>query len=85
MTDERKLTHEKKSTKFRSRFYILALCSVLLVPGFSFAHSINGVYASLVSCDYSYSSVRGESGYTGTYKARGEYFTQYFGGNYCPA
>jgi hypothetical protein len=64
---------------------IVCLVLTLLTPSISFSHTINGVYASLISCNYAYSSVRGESGYTGTYKARGEIFTQYFGSRYCPA
>ena len=47
------------------------------------AYSINGNYASLVSCDFSYNRVRGESGYTGTYLVLGEYWTVYFGMTYC--
>lgn len=47
------------------------------------AYTINGVYASLISCNYGYSAVRGESGYTGTYEAMGELFTVYFGPSYC--
>jgi hypothetical protein len=47
------------------------------------AYSINGKYASLVSCDYGWSAVRGESGYTGTYEVLGEYWTVYFGTAYC--
>ena len=47
------------------------------------AYMINGKYASLVSCDFSYSAVMGESGYTGTYLVLGEYWTVYFGSSYC--
>jgi hypothetical protein len=63
----------------------LCLALAFLTPNISFSHTINGVYAQLISCDYAYSSVRGESGYTGTYKAYDEVFTQYFGSRYCPA
>lgn len=66
---------------------ISLICLVLasLTPSLSFSHTINGHYAELISCDYGFSSVRGESGYTGTYKVMGEIFTQYFGSRYCPA
>ncbi len=47
------------------------------------AYTINGKYASLISCDYGYSAVRGESGYTGTYNVMGEIWTVYFGRSYC--
>lgn len=47
------------------------------------AYTINGKYASLISCDYGYSAVRGESGYTGTYDVLGEIWTVYFGASYC--
>ena len=47
------------------------------------AYTINGWYAQLVSCDYGWSAVRGESGYTGTYLVNGEYWTVYFGSSYC--
>lgn len=47
------------------------------------AYNINGKYASLISCDFGFSSVRGESGYTGTYDVMGEIWTVYFGSNYC--
>lgn len=57
---------------------------LLMVGSFSVnAYTINGKYASLVSCDYGYSAVRGESGYTGTYEVMGEYWTVYFGSSYC--
>lgn len=49
------------------------------------AYQINGFYAELVACEFGYSQVRGENGYTGTYNVMGELFTVYFGGNYCPA
>ena len=49
------------------------------------AYQINGVYARQISCTYAYSSVRGESGYTGVYEARGEIFSIYFGSSYCPS
>ena len=47
------------------------------------AYQINGKYASLISCDYGWSAVRGESGYTGTYEVLGEIWTVYFGSSYC--
>ena len=47
------------------------------------AYMINGKYARLISCDYAYSAVRGESGYTGTYEVMGEIWTVYFGASYC--
>ena len=51
---------------------ILMLICALLLSTSAFGYMINGKYASLISCDYAYSSVRGESGYTGTYKVMGE-------------
>lgn len=47
------------------------------------AYTINGKYAQLISCDYGYSSVRGESGYTGLYRVMGEIWSVYFGSSYC--
>jgi hypothetical protein len=64
---------------------LMCVALTFLTPSLSFSHTINGVYARLISCDFAYSSVRGESGYTGTYEARGEIFTQYFGSQYCPS
>ena len=67
----------------------LLFCAVLASVIFSsftsvsFAYTINGQYARLVSCEYGYSAVRGESGYTGVYEVLGEMWTVYFGGNYC--
>ena len=51
----------------------------------AFSYQINGVYAQLIDCTFAYSAVRGESGYTGTYKALSETFTVYFGSSYCPS
>ncbi|MFV1494894.1 hypothetical protein VW040_01060 [Phaeobacter sp. JH85H1] len=48
------------------------------------AYTINGHYASQISCEYGWSAVRGESGYTGVYEVLGEYFSVYFGSSYCP-
>ena len=62
---------------------LLTALFILTLSSASSAYQINGVYASLVSCDYAYSSVRGESGYTGVYNARDELFTVYFGSTYC--
>ena len=47
------------------------------------AYQINGKYARLISCDFGWSAVRGESGYTGTYEVFGEIWTIYFGSSYC--
>jgi hypothetical protein len=70
----------------RQRLFILGCAIVVLsVSTTVWAHTINGVYARLISCNYAYSSVRGESGYTGTYEVRDEIWTQYFGSTYCPA
>ena len=64
---------------------ILACAVVAIsVPTAVFAHTINGKYASLVTCKYAYSQVRGESGYTGIYKVGNELVSQYFGSSYCP-
>jgi hypothetical protein len=64
--------------------YVLALVSLVAVGATSaHAYQIKGYYAQLISCDFEYSAVRGESGYTGTYDVMGEIFTVYFGSNYC--
>lgn len=47
------------------------------------AYQINGQYARLISCEFGFSQVRQESGYTGTYEVLGEIWTVYFGQNYC--
>ena len=65
--------------------YIVCFVSILTIPNLSFGHTINGKYASLVSCNFAYSAVREESGYTGTYRVLGEIFTQHFGSSYCPS
>ena len=62
---------------------LLSIIITLSTVSAAQAYQINGWYASLVSCDYAYSSVRGESGYTGTYLVNGEYWTVYFGSSYC--
>lgn len=65
-----------------------ALFSIFFVfagSGSIMAYSINGKYARLISCDWGWSSVRGESGYTGIYEVYGELWSVYFGPNYCPA
>ncbi len=49
----------------------------------AYAYTINGHYARLISCDWGYSVVRGESGYTGTYEVYNEIWTVYFGSTYC--
>tara|TARA_Y100000741_G_scaffold357904_1_gene336326 strand:- start:213 stop:446 length:234 start_codon:yes stop_codon:yes gene_type:complete len=66
-------------------FYLFAVIVTIFTPNLVFSHTINGYYARLINCDYSYSQVRGESGYTGTYEVMGEIYTQYFGSQYCPA
>ena len=48
---------------------ILALA--LLASVTAHAYIIHGKHARLVSCEYGYSAVRGESGYTGTYEVDG--------------
>ena len=62
---------------------MVAVFALFVFPGAAGAFNINGHYARLVSCDFAYSAVRGESGYTGTYEVSGEIFTVYFGSNYC--
>ena len=47
------------------------------------AYQIYGKYASLNSCEYVWSDVRGEFGYTGIYEVMGEYWSVYFGRSYC--
>jgi hypothetical protein len=74
-----------KKEKEMKKIITAVLYAALLASATVSAHTINGHYASLVSCDYGYSAVRGESGYTGTYRVLGELFTQYFGSRYCPA
>ena len=71
--------------KWRMTMKSLVLSVVLVLMGAvsAFAYTINGKYARLISCDYGYSSVRGESGYTGTYEVQGEIWTVYFGSRYC--
>lgn len=59
---------------------VLAL-GLLAVP--AAAYQINGQYARLISCEFAFSPVRQESGYTGTYEVLGEIWTVYFGQNYC--
>jgi alpha-D-ribose 1-methylphosphonate 5-triphosphate synthase subunit PhnG len=61
---------------------IFATC-LLLVCSTVNAYDINGNYASLIKCEYGYSHVRGESGYTGYYRVMGEIWTVYFGSDYC--
>ena len=68
-----------------NKMSFIFLIITFLTPSLTFSYTINGVYAQRMSCVYGYSSVRGESGYTGTYEARGEIFTQYFGSRYCPS
>ena len=63
---------------------LICLIVASLTSNISFSHTINGQYAQLINCKFAYSSVRGESGYTGTYKVLNEIFSQYFGSNYCP-
>lgn len=45
------------------------------------AYSIGGAYASLISCDYKQYGL--QNGYVGTYKSMGNYYTVFFGNNYC--
>ena len=68
-----------KSIKFISIVVCLVIGNALTANAFT----INGQYASLISCDYGYSAVRGESGYTGTYDVLGEIWTVYFGDSFC--
>ena len=63
--------------------FVLSILLVGMSAVSAFAYTINGKYARLISCEYSYSSVRGESGYTGTYEVQGEIWTVYFGSSYC--
>ena len=66
---------------------LIAACAFaaisLGITGTVAAYMIHGKYARLISCDYGWSSVRGESGYTGTYEVQGEIWTIYFGSSYC--
>jgi len=63
--------------------FVLSIVLVGVSAVSASAYTINGKYARLISCDYSYSSVRGEYGYTGTYEVLGEIWTVYFGSSYC--
>ena len=62
---------------------ILALALSASVMVAAHAYTINDKYARLVSCEWAWSAVRGEAGYTGTYEVLGEYWTVYFGQSYC--
>ena len=66
------------------RFLVGAVIAISL-PAAVFAHTINGKFASLVTCEWAYSQLRGESGYTGIYKVGNEVVSQYFGSKYCPS
>jgi hypothetical protein len=66
----------------KKNIFLILIFSILLSTSAS-AYMINGKYASLISCDWGWSAVRGESGYTGTYKVMGEIWTVYFGSSYC--
>lgn len=67
------------------RAILTGLFALALTSGPTHAYQINGWTAELVSCDYGYSAVRGESGYTGTYRVVDEIVKVYFGEEYCPA
>ena len=72
-----------KKWRMRMKKFVLSIVLVGMSAVSASAYTINGKYARLISCDYSYSSVRGESGYTGTYEVQGEIWTVYFGSRYC--
>ena len=66
---------------------LLAVMACLVAGGAltANAYTLNGKYAQLINCNFEYSVVRGESGYTGTYNVQGEIWTVYFGSKYCPS
>ena len=66
----------------KKNIFLVLIFSILFITSAS-AYTINGKYARLISCDYGWSYVRGESGYTGTYEVMGEIWTVYFGSSYC--
>lgn len=63
--------------------FILGVAIIFSTISPASAYQIYGKYAALISCDYGWSAVRGENGYTGTYDVQGEYWTVYFGSSYC--
>ena len=62
---------------------ILATATLIAFASSATAYTIHGKYASLIKCEFGYSPVRGESGYTGYYDVMGEIWTVYFGSSYC--
>lgn len=72
---------EKRYIMMRRMFFAVVL--LIIGTASASAYTINGKYARLISCDFGWSSVRGESGYTGTYEVMGEVWTVYFGSSYC--
>ena len=67
----------------RMKKILLSMLITLSTVSAASAYQINGKYARLISCDWGWSAVRGESGYTGTYEVYGEIWTVYFGSSYC--
>jgi len=65
--------------------YTKASLILMLLSAFSQAqaYTIHGQYANLISCDYEWSNLRMEHGYTGTYSVMGEIWTVYFGNSHC--
>jgi len=66
-----------------NKVIVLCISILFMNAATAYAYTIHGKYASLISCDYGWSAVRGESGYTGTYDVMGEIWTVYFGSSYC--
>jgi len=65
----------------RKIIIIAAVFSFIIMSQISYAYTIGGAYAKLISCDwgkYGY-----EYGYIGTYKVNGEIYRVFFGNKYC--
>ena len=60
---------------------VLTLSLFFISNTMGHAYTIGGAYASLESCEWGQFGY--EYGYIGTYKANGQYYQVFFGGNYC--
>ena len=59
----------------------LLIAITLLLTTQTYAYTIGGAYASLVSCDYGQWGY--QYGYIGTYEANGQMYQVFFGSSYC--
>ena len=59
----------------------LFLIAMLLLSSNSYAYNIGGMYATLLSCDWTQWGY--VYGHVGTYNANGQIFQVFFGNNYC--